>query len=468
MISHKTTPKRAEGTGADQPRPRPIATHRSTPIPIARETVYKTLPVRSQPLPQDTLQLLRQLSELYTSALKEAVNIALNYKPVSHSQLRAHYHAFRQKYRELPSRYIELLLREAAQTVRKHRFFLKKILAKTPWIEAENPRIKRTSVRLDQKTLALTPEEAAITTHRGRIKVPLKPYARWLSYFNSQEWRFTGSAKMKITGDRVLLYASFEKQVLLYDRPNAITIDLNEDNATIGVFNQNKLQQLIHYKHNLTTISWRYHCKRRQIESKYGINRSKATPYLNPIYRRAIAKLRRRELRRKRDIIYKLASYIANLAAQAQANIYIGDPDKASIINDTHTNQARHRLTQWPVKTIIREIKRKALEQGYRAISINEAYTSTLCPLCGSQLTPLTTTEIPILAYKNGIATIQEKIPLRLLQCPHHGLIGDRDCIAAVNIYIKAVNQPPTIKPPLLPTHFKTPNQHEQPTPWNP
>jgi len=176
-------------------------------------------------------------------------------------------------------------------------------------------------------------------------------------------WKKTDIIRMKVNEDKLVFYITFKKECTVIDRPNAIVIDLNENNVTIGVFNQGKIT-VIRYEHKLGDIVRRYHYKRRYIQMKYGIHRKGTSPNLNPIYRRAMWKLKGSERRRKRDIVYKMCKYIINLAKEHDANVYVGKVNKDSIVYSVKDDELRHRLYQWSVKTIIETLIDKGLESG--------------------------------------------------------------------------------------------------------
>ena len=73
-------------------------------------------------------------------------------------------------------------------------------------------------------------------------------------------------------------------------------------------------------------------------------------------------------------------------------------------------------------KKFLSYLKNKCLEFGVKTVEVNPAYTSVLCPNCGSRLSQL---------YK---LVDEEALPSRLMYCFECGFYADRDAIAVFNL----------------------------------
>ena len=111
---------------------------------------------------------------------------------------------------------------------------------------------------------------------------------------------------------------------------------------------------------------------------------------------------------------------------------------ESTIPVDTHVMRAASRLYRWSVKTIIGTLIDKGFEHEVRVITVNEAYTSSTCPICGSRLnknsSPMTHYVVRI-GVMNALKVKVLKFEFRFLECPKCEFKHDRDVIAVLNMF---------------------------------
>ena len=110
------------------------------------------------------------------------------------------------------------------------------------------------------------------------------------------------------------------------------------------------------------------------------ITRGKSTKTMS--VKKALKKLR--EKWRKRDIIYKTAKIIEELATQNKAVVVIGNVrrGKRKLVEKTRRSTLRHRIHQWSVSYLVEVLSNKPLH----VVEVSEAYTSSINPFTGKPI----------------------------------------------------------------------------------
>jgi len=405
--------------------------------------VKRTVVIKSKQLPYDLLKEFKKIEQVYKEMLLELIEYVIKNNVKSRSKLhKVFYRKFREKYPWLPSHYIHGAIGDALTRVKSFNELKKKGKAYT-----NKPVVKRVTIHVDSVLHKVYEDYISISTSLGRIKIYLQKHKHWSKYFNDS-WKVSNTNRFKVKDNELVFYITFKKECKVVDRPNVLVIDLNENNATIGI-SDGKSIQLLRYEYKLGDIVRRYHYKRRYIQMKYGIHRKGVSPNLNPIFRKAMEKIKFRERRRKRDIIYKFVNFVINLAKKYNANIYVGLVNKEKIVNNCNNGELKHRLFQWSVKTIINTLIDKGFEHGVRVVTINEAYTSSICPICGSRLTKNPSPMTHHVVRRGVMNTLRVKVlkfKFRIMKCHKCGLEEDRDVIAVLNM-LKRTGKwvPPTL-----------------------
>ncbi|NJE26939.1 transposase, partial [Thermococcus sp. MV5] len=169
----------------------------------------------------------------------------------------------------------------------------------------------------------------------------------------------------------------------------------------------------------------------REIRTGYFVKRRKIQKKLRTGKRRRelLEKYGERERNRLNDLYHKLANKIVELA-EKYGGIALEDLTE---IRDSirYSAEMNGRLHRWSFLKLQSIIEYKAKLKGVKVVFVNPAYTSSLCPICGSKLSP------------NGH---------RVLKCSNCGFEADRDVVGSWNIRLKAlkmwgVSVPPESQP---------------------
>jgi len=190
------------------------------------------------------------------------------------------------------------------------------------------------------------------------------------------------------------------KRVICYRNGDKIAIvDLNLTNLTWivdGEFMVDNLREVYH-KHRV------YETKRQRIQ--------KLGKYKPITSERLIQKYSHRERNVIRDRLHKLSISRLNCDVLVMENL---NGIKEHVLNGS--KKMNRKLSKWNARELQRMLVYKANWHGIRVVLVNPSYTSTLCPKCGSKLSP-----------KEG----------RTLSCKNCGLEMDRDRVACLNMLKK-------------------------------
>jgi IS605 OrfB family transposase len=148
----------------------------------------------------------------------------------------------------------------------------------------------------------------------------------------------------------VLAYLAFSRSFeILYDPSNVVSLDVNENNITIAVFRGGMLVEVIRVETSLGKIVIAYSVRREKI------SRRRST-----VGRDVKKKLRKlREGNRKRDILYKVASLIEDLARENNAVVVVEDidGDDKERMSQNKGGRLMHRIHQWSVAKLIEPLE---------------------------------------------------------------------------------------------------------------
>ncbi|MEM4975648.1 MAG: transposase [Sulfolobaceae archaeon] len=373
------------------------------------EKVTKTVELVSLRLTAKKAEALSYVYKTYGEILKEAVNVM--YQKGTTSWLRGIkelYRYFREKYPDLPSQYIYEAIRDAASRLVSFRKMKKKGLAYT-----EKPEVKQWTVGCNVHLWKLSLQGVEISTHVGRIRIPLLFHKQFYIHYNGG-WTLRDSCRWKIEDRKLTLYVFFRKIV----EPNTnyskvIGIDVNENNVTLFTLPDHKAITIV-TNHSKIVLGYAY--RRKAIQERHAHDKRSL--------RVALRKLREKNV--KKALRDKVASLIAKIAKKINAALVLEKlpknfQDKALKKNGLKSFDA-HRLKQAAIRGIQKRIVEKALEHGIKVEFVNPKNTSKTCPKCGSSLTLIESK-----AQRRGWKP-------RILKCSNCEFSHDRDVIAAWNI----------------------------------
>jgi len=84
----------------------------------------------------------------------------------------------------------------------------------------------------------------SVLTHKGWVEVPLKFTKQFIHYLY-EGWRVSQELKLRLVGRKILVWLTFEKEVEVDTKDgNYISIDVNENNVTLAVFEDFKLKEV--------------------------------------------------------------------------------------------------------------------------------------------------------------------------------------------------------------------------------
>jgi IS605 OrfB family transposase len=238
-------------------------------------------------------------------------------------------------------------------------------------------------------------------------------------------WIPASELKLKTDGGRrVLAYITFVKvYTVFYDKKNVIAVDGNENNITIAVFRNGVLVEVIRIETGLGRIVIAYAVRRKRI------SRGKSTKTRE--IKRKLRKLREGD--RKRDILYKVARFIEELARENNAVVVVGDisGDDKERMKKNKSRKLRHRIHQWSVATLIKLLEDRPIH----VVRVSERGSSSVDPFTKKRIdgySPLVI-RTAVRGAKGRFKVV--KVVLRVAYVD--GRIVERDVVGAINIGLK-------------------------------
>ena len=188
-------------------------------------------------------------------------------------------------------------------------------------------------------------------------------------------WRVSQELKLRLVGRKALVWLGFEKEVEVEtEEGNYISMDVNENNVTLAVFEGFKLKELRRYETGLGRIVLNYSLRREEITKGYSTK--------GELIKKKLRRLRERE--RKLDILRKTVKRIFELANELKAKVIVGKFSfKAKDrMEDNKDSRLRHRIHQWSVVKFSEMLKTQPVD----VEEFSEAYTSSINPFDGKKL----------------------------------------------------------------------------------
>jgi transposase, IS605 OrfB family, central region len=176
-------------------------------------------------------------------------------------------------------------------------------------------------------------------------------------------------------GRKVLVWLTFEKEVEVDTKDgNHISIDVNENNVTVAVFEDFKLKELRRYETGLGRIVVNYSLRREEITKGHSTK--------DELIKKKLGKLRERE--RKIDVLRKTVKRITELARSLSAKVVVGKFSSRSKdkMESNKNDKLRHRIHQWSVVKFVEMLKTQPID----VAEVSESYTSSINPFNGEKL----------------------------------------------------------------------------------
>jgi putative transposase len=278
-----------------------------------------------------------------------------------------------------------------------------------PVLRKLSARIDRYDYKLDLDNMVLT-----LKLHNG-CEARLKLVS---SKERVEKFRGWGNYELVVKYDGSGFWVSiYFKRVAKAVKPRtAMSIDLNFDNITIAVFSFNgKLLKLKRFRTPL----------RKVLTHRIWVERIQKRYPRSWRFIKGVRKAVDRHGERIRSIswgcAHKVGDLIAELALKHHSVIVLEDLENLKE-NNKKNKEFNKRLGLWFYHRIQFCVEYEARERGIEVAKVNPRGTSSKCPRCGGKLAE----------YGH-----------RVLRCRKCSLIGDRDAIAAVNLYKKFTSKYP-------------------------
>ena len=141
----------------------------------------------------------------------------------------------------------------------------------------------------------------SVLTHKGWVEVPLK-FTKQFSRYVYEGWMVSQELKLRLVGRKILVWLTFEKEVEVESKEgNYLSIDVNENNVTVAVFENFKLKELRRYETGLGKLVINYSIRREEITKGHSTK--------DELIKKKLRKLRERE--RKIDVLRKTVKTVS-------------------------------------------------------------------------------------------------------------------------------------------------------------
>ncbi|MHA1332476.1 MAG: RNA-guided endonuclease InsQ/TnpB family protein [Candidatus Odinarchaeia archaeon] len=368
------------------------------------ETIKLTVKFKVKEAPSE----LDELFETYREIVNCLITFAFENNVTSFYRLKKEtYKDLRKEYPQLPSHYLYTACQMAISIFKSFRKRKKKGKAKG------KPVFKKGVVMLDDHLFKLDLEKGIVklSTLKGRVQLEFCP-ARYHERF--KDWK-VGQVWLVRTPKGVFLNVVFSKEVEVGEPKTFVGVDLNENNVTLSLPNEEFVQIITHEREIRTGCF----VKRRKIQRKIRAGKKR---------KELLEKYGRRERNRLNDLYHKLGNKIVELA-EDYGGIALEDLTE---IREAirYSAEMNGRLHRWSFMRLQSIIEYKAKLRGVSVVFVNPTHTSSLCPVCGDKLGP------------NGH---------RVLKCSKCGFEADRDVAGSWNIRLKALKMWGVTVPPESP-----------------
>ncbi|AEE93284.1 IS607 transposase protein TnpB [Acidianus hospitalis W1] len=336
------------------------------------KTLKRTVRVESDFLNEWKYRVLREVEEYQRKIVNEMIEVILSEAlPTTRKKLHERFYSdYKEKYPFLPSRVIEGAYVVAGRIVKSFRERKKEGLTRK-----DKPEYKRVVITIPNMiNWRFNRISVSVLTHKGWVEIPLK-FTKQFTRYVYEGWRVSQELKLRLIGRKVHLWLTFEKEVEVESKDgNYISIDVNENNVTLAVFEGFKLKELRRYETGLGRVVVNYSLRREEITKGHSTK--------DELVKKKLRKLRERE--RKLDILRKTVKRIVELARDLKAKVVVGKFSSRSKekMEGNKSSKLRHRIHQWSIVKFVDMLKTQAIEVD----EVSESYTSSINPFNGEKL----------------------------------------------------------------------------------
>ena len=330
------------------------------------KTLKRTVRVESDSLNKWKYKVLKEVEGIQKAMVDEMIEKILEENlPTTRKRLHERfYNYYRAKYSKLPSRVIEGAYIVAGRIVKSFRERRKKGLAKK-----DRPEYRKVVIVYPNMiNWKFDKASVSVLTHRGWVEIPLRVTKQLVKYLYGG-WRVAEELKLRLIGRKAVVWLTFEKDVEVDTKEgNYLSIDVNENNVTVAVFEDFKLKEVRRYETYLGKIVVNYAIRREEI------TRGKSTK--DELVKKKLRRLREKE--RKLDVLRKTVKRIVELARSIDAKLVVGKFSSRAKerMEEGKNNKLRHRIHQWSVVKFMEMLKAQPID----VVEVSEAHTSSTNP----------------------------------------------------------------------------------------
>jgi len=334
------------------------------------KTLKRTGKLESDPLNEWKCRVLREVEGYQKKIVNEMIDIILSEGlPTTRKKLHERFYShYKEEYPFLPSRVIEGAYVVASRIVKSFRERKRKGLTRK-----DKPEYRRVMITIpNMVNWRFNKVSVSVLTHKGWVEIPLRVTKQFILH---EGWRVSQELKLRLVGRKVLVWLTFEKEVEVETKDgNYISIDVNENNVTLVVFEGFKLKELRRYETKLGKIVVNYSLRRNEI--------TKGNSTKDELVKKELRRLRERE--RKIDVLRKSVKGITDLARSLNAKVIVGKFSSRAKekMESSKDAKLRHRIHQWSVIKFGEMLKAQPIE----VEEVSESYTSSINPFNGEKL----------------------------------------------------------------------------------
>ena len=334
------------------------------------KTLKRTGKLESDPVNKWKCRVLREVEGYQKKIVNEMIDIILSEGlPTTRKKLHERFYShYKEEYPFLPSRVIEGAYVVASRIVKSFRERKRKGLTRK-----DKPEYRRVMITIpNMVNWRFNKVSVSVLTHKGWVEIPLRVTKQFILH---EGWRVSQELKLRLVGRKVLVWLTFEKEVEVETKDgNYISIDVNENNVTLVVFEGFKLKELRRYETKLGKIVVNYSLRRNEI--------TKGNSTKDELVKKKLSRLRERE--RKIDVLRKSVKGITDLARSLNAKVIVGKFSSRAKekMESSKDAKLRHRIHQWSVIKFGEMLKAQPIE----VEEVSESYTSSINPFNGEKL----------------------------------------------------------------------------------
>jgi IS605 OrfB family transposase len=336
------------------------------------KTLKRTVKLEGDFLNQWKYRVLREVEEHQRKFVNEMIEVILSEgSPTTRKKLHERFYSdYKEKCPFLPSRVIEGSYIVAGRIVKSFRERRKRGLTRK-----DKPEYKRVMITIpNMVNWRFNKVSVSVLTQKGWVEIPLMVTRQLIRYLH-EGWRVSQELKLRLVGRKVLVWLTFEREVEVDTKDgNHISIDVNENNVTLAVFEGFKLKELRRYETGLGRIVMNYSLRREEITEGHSTK--------DELVKKKLRKLREKE--RKIDVLGKTVKRVVELARDLKAKVIVGKFSSRSKekMEGNKTAKLRHRIHQWSVVKFVEMLKTQPID----VAEVSESYTSSVNPFNGEKL----------------------------------------------------------------------------------